>query len=255
MISLINYYRQCWSNIKSNYPILYQILSDNYKLILVCILGILGILILGLIGWLGAVGQVLAGIGLFWAADIAYKRWIVDARRTALLLNINSKVINNLDRLVLLAINIKLENKGVKRITARQYKDKSADKNSNYLYVSEQGVDYCVYAGTLKIRRVPIHLNDVKFFDWYSLEPITDQLIVKDMRASLGNFEQINYLDEFGITSLEGDGRDVNCFIEANEPYNQQVIVLLPPGLYAIKAYFLGKYSEEYWSCTKIINI
>lgn len=234
-------------------------LFANYKKIL-GILGILGILILGwfeCLAWLGPIGQCLAGVGLLWAAYIAYTRLIHDAQRTALSLYINSKVITKIDNSVLLAVNVKLNNRGVKRIYARQYRD--VDRNSNYLFSSEEGVDLCKYAGTLKIRRVPIIYNDVKLIDWYSLEPITDQLIVKDWKAYKGNFEQINYLDEFGIPSLEGGDRDVNFFIEANEPYNQQVVVLLPPGLYAIKAYFLGryraKYYEEYWSCTKIINI
>jgi len=223
-------------------------IKNNYKIIL----GILSLsVILGWLGWLGPVGQYLAGIGLFWAAHIAYQRWIVDAERTALLLDINSKVIKKIDNLLLLAVNVKLENRGVKRISARQYKD----KNSDYLYISEQGVDQCRYAGTLKIRSVPSTYNDVNFFDWYSLDHITNKRIVKDLREYLDDFEQINYLDEFGISSQEGGDRDVNFFIEANEPYNQQVVVLLPPGLYAIKAFFLGKLTEEYWSCTKIINI
>ena len=233
---------------------LQKTIKNNYKELL-CIL--LLSVILGWFGWLQTIGQYLAGIGLFGAAHIAYQRWIVDAERTALFLDINSKIITRLDNLVLIVVNVKLKNSGVKRIYARQYRD--VDRNSKYLFISEEGVDLCKYAGTLKIRRIPIIYNDVKLIDWYSLERITDQLIVKDFEVYLGDFEQINYLDEFGIPTLEGGDRDVNFFIEANESYNQQVVVRVPPGLYAIKAYFLGKhqakYYDEYWSCTKILNI
>jgi len=247
--SYIEQYLQYWYNIKLNYPKLF----DEYKLIFILILISFGLLIFGIVTWLGPVGQYLGGIGLLLGAWIAYKRLIEDVKKTALMLDINSEIITNINKLVVIAVNIKLKNSGAKRINARMYTE--VDRKRGCLFVSE-GVDVCCYAGTLKIRRVPDFYNDVKLIDWYFLERITDQLIIKDWKACLGNFEQINYLDEFG---LEGSDRDVNFFIEANEQYNQQVVVMLPPGLYAIKAFFLGEYRagkhEEYWSCTKIIKI
>lgn len=256
MFSIINSFIQYLLDIKLKYPLLFL----HYKKVLL-ISGILVTLILGCIGfipvWIGTIGQLLGGIGLSGAAYIAYKRLIHDAQRTALFIDIDSNVITEIDDLTLIAFNIKLYNKGVKRIYARMYRD--VEKDRKYLFAAEEGVDICMYAGTLKIRKVPSIYNDVKLTDWYSLEPITDQLIVKDLKAYLGDFEQINYLDDFGIPTLEGGDRDVNFFVEANEEYSQQVVVMLPPGLYGVKAFFLGryqaKYYDEYWSCTKMINI
>lgn len=182
--------------------------------------------------------------------------WVRRERYTFLNLSIETKIINQIGNLVLVSIVIGLENMGKTRISARRLKDLK-DKAAIFLYGDYDKWDQFKYAGTLKIRRVPDNFN-VNIFDWYSLPIICNIQASKDGNKFETDFEQINYLEEY--EDPHSNYQNVSFWLEPRESYHPQVMVNLEPGIYVLKAVFLGKKTkppkeEEYWSCTKMIKI
>lgn len=192
---------------------------------------------------------IIAAIALVWGFLLfGWKR----EKYSFLILNLNAKVIKQVDNLLLVSIIVHLENKGQTRITARRRKDVDKEKNDP-LY--KEDADQCKHAGTLKIRSVP-DKSQIELFDWYSLQQIADTSILKDPESKKGDLEQINYLNEF--EDPEARYIDVDFWLEPNETYDLQIMVWLQPGTYAMKAYFLGEHveyrEEEYWSATRLFD-
>lgn len=172
------------------------------------------------------------------------------AGQSFLQVNVEAEVIESTANLVLVAVYVTLENKGETRINARK-------GDRAYLYDDEW--DRCKHAGTLKIRPIP-QANKELSFDWYSLDPMPCALrrstlkdAPGDVKEREGDLEQINYLGDSQDSEVDFD--QVDFWIEPHETYTLAVPVWLQPGLYAIKAYFLGKElwhgEEEYWCCTR----
>lgn len=175
---------------------------------------------------------------------------------TFLGISIDTHVINIIDGVALVSITVNLENKGKTRITARTWRD-FQKRSGNFLYGENDIYERCKHAGTIKIREVP---NDLKvdLFDFYSLTPITDKQCLWGGQPGECDFEQINFLDEY--EDPYSNYKEVSFWIEPNESYHPQVMVYLPQGIYVIKAIYLGKVTsppdeEEYWSCSKLVEI
>lgn len=171
---------------------------------------------------------------------------------TFLGLTLDATVVKCLNDLLLIAITVHLENRGDRRIEARTSKDME-DPTSEFLYSDE--VDLCKHAGTLKIRSVP-NQNRPELFDWYSLEQIKNISVREGNQETSRDLEQINYLAEY--QDPKTDYTDVDFWLEPHERYDLAIMIWLPPGTYAMKAYFLGPETEhreeEYWSCTRVFN-
>jgi len=190
--------------------------------------------------------------GIFWGIRI----FGIKREKFAFLnLTINANILKQANNLLLISIIIHLENRGQTRISARVLKDlKNKREYKGFLYFDDW--DKCKHAGTLKIRPVP-DMNCATIIDWYSLRRMKDITIVGDNKEIKNcDLEQLNYLDEY--QDPKTNYRDVDFWIEPNETYDLQIIIWLNPGIYALKAYFLGKKikykEEEYWSSTKIFN-
>jgi len=186
------------------------------------------------------ISSVLAALFIGAGIILAFYRFVLRRERfTILTLNIEAKVIKQVENLLLVSITVRLKNKGRNRISARRY-DALKDKSKENLY--EDDVDVCMHAGTLKIRSVPNEKSE-REIDWYSLKPSI--------------FENINYLAEY--QDPETSFNDVDFWLEPYDRYNQQIMIWLNPGTYVIKAYFLGKMidyqEEEYWSCSKLFEL
>lgn len=174
-------------------------------------------------------------------------------KSTFLDLWVNAKVVDAIGELLVVSIGVKIENKGRTRIDARR-RDDIHTQHADYLYFDSG--DQCKYAGTLKIRAVPSLLQP-SVFDWYSLQTINNICILENGKQVTDDLEQINYLAEFQDPIAEY--QDVDFWLEPSEQYNLQVMAVLPPGMYAVKAYFLGKIAahreEEYWSQTQLFSL
>jgi hypothetical protein len=173
-------------------------------------------------------------------------------RYSFLKMDVEAKVIEDSGDMVLVSIVIHLENKGETRINARRER-----RPDGYLY--NDGWDQCLHAGTLKIRAVPSEHRPL-LFDWYSLKPLSATISWASsgrIAVTEGDLEQINYLAEYG--DPEAQYKEVDFWIEPREVYDLQVAMWLPPGIYRIKALFIGninKYQEEeYWSCTNMFRL
>ncbi len=173
-------------------------------------------------------------------------------RSTFLGLTLAAKPICILRDLVLVSITVHVENKGNGRIDARR-----SSTSDGYLY--NDGLDICRHAGTLKLRSVSAQKKPV-LFDWYSLPPIqvTTRVVPHDkLVISESDLEQVNYLDEFQDPEVNYD--EVDFWLEPHESYEQAVFVWLRPGIYAAKAFFLGKLikhrEEEYWSSQILFSV
>jgi hypothetical protein len=167
-------------------------------------------------------------------------------------MSVTSRTIRSDDRNALVAITVRIENKGDGRLNARRTR-----RADGYLY--NDGDDQCVHAGTLKVRAVPQEQRPL-LFDWYSLLPLrmTTRLTPADKPIEAENdLEQINYLDEFQDPTT--DYRESDFWLEPREAYDFAVPVWLPPGIYAAKAFFLGSLSkqreDEYWSCQAYFSV
>jgi hypothetical protein len=174
------------------------------------------------------------------------------AARTFLRVKIDATAIKEVGNLLLVSIVVGLENRGQTRISARTRRD--IKRRSDFLY--DDRWDRCRHAGTFKIRRVLDKPGQI-VFDWYLLPPIDKASFPGGSGGHQeADFEQINYLLEYQDPKTMF--RDVDFWLEPNEIYEHQIMVWLPPGTYAMKAYFLGrviKYREdEYWSCTKLFD-
>jgi len=167
-------------------------------------------------------------------------------RFTFLRVALEARSVCEADDLVLVAITVRLENKGDTRINTRRER-----RDDGYLY--NEAPDTCMHAGTLKIRAVPQESGPV-LFDWYSLPPLrmTTRLVPADKPVvSEADLEQINYLYEY--QDPKTDYREVDFWLEPHESFDFVIPAWLRPGIYAAKAFFVGpmaKYGEEeYWSC------
>ena len=183
---------------------------------------------------------------------VFYRFGLKREKYTFLDLRVDTKVVDTIRELLVVSITIQLENKGQTRIDART--QKNFNQFVNFLY-SDSG-DQCEHAGTLKIRAVP-SLRQSCVFDWYSLQSIKGICILKDGEQTNDDLEQINYLAEFQDPIK--DYQDVDFWLEPSEKYDLRIMVALPPGLYAVKAYFLGKITahreDEYWSHTQLFSL
>jgi hypothetical protein len=169
-------------------------------------------------------------------------------------LTLNTTVLKSVESLLLVSISVLIKNKGQTRISARRHQDINI-KDSDFLY--DDRWDRCKHAGTLKIRQVE-DKNQAELFDWYSLKPIKNVRILEgDDEYTDGDFEQINYLYDFQDPKIQY--KDNDFWLEPNETYEAQIMIWLPPGTYAMKAYFLGKMikyqEEEYWSSTNLFDL
>jgi len=156
---------------------------------------------------------------------------------TFLRIELDAKVIRRVGGLLLVAVTIRLENKGQTRLSARKAADLPYDDE----------FDVCDFPGTLKARPFP-EQDRIKAFDWYSLQP---------MPGVDSALERLNYLDEFQDPRSEFEESDF--WLEPNESSESQVPIWLKPGGYAFKAFFLGREiepgEEEYWSVTKFFYL
>lgn len=172
--------------------------------------------------------------------------------KTFLQITVGARSIAKTPSTALVAIAIRLENRGGTRITAR-----SGRRNEEgYLY--DDLWDRCLHSGTLKIR--PVEPRDkAHAFDWYSLPPLdaTLQICTVDdqphaVPARPGSLEQINFLDDY--QDPVGRYAESDFWLEPREIYELVIPVWLPPGHYAAKAFFFGNCTdhgeEEYWSHT-----
>jgi hypothetical protein len=155
--------------------------------------------------------------------------------RTFLRIELDARVIRKAAALVLVAVTIRLENKGQTRLSARKTQD----------LPYKDDFDTCDFPGTLKVRPFPDR-DLIRVVDWYDLEPM------QGMEEAL---ERLNYLDEFQDPS--SDFEESDFWLEPNETSESQIAIWLPPGCYALKAFFLGSETEpneeEYWSVTKYV--
>jgi hypothetical protein len=166
-------------------------------------------------------------------------------------ITIDKQVICKKNNLLLVSIKIGLANRGETRIFPRT----KCQKDSEFLFKDKY--DECKYSGTLKIRRVPIS-NEQLILGWYSLKPIDSINSLLDENENLSfNLEQINYIDEY--LDPRSDFKKLHFWIEPKEEHLFEIPIWLEPGIYAVKAFFLGKHikylNEEYWSKTTFINI
>ena len=207
---------------------------------------------------LGIIGQYLAGVGLSSAALIALYKWVIETRQTSLDIIIDAFVLKKIKELALVSIIVHLNNKGVKKVIARTRKDIEFYKDKSFLY--EDKFDKCNHAGTLKIRRVRDY-GQATIFDWYSLDKTNEINWVFDNQPGImRDLEQINYLNEYESADADNPYKDVDFWIEPNESYNLELMILLSPGNYAVKAYFLGREltgvdKTDYWSNTKLFCV
>jgi len=202
--------------------------------------------------WLDLTVAALTLVTLASGLYFAFRRFGLKREKSTFLdLRVDAKVVDTIGELLLVSITIQLKNKGQTRIDARTRKD--VQQFVNFLY-SDSG-DQCEHAGTLKIRAVP-NPHQSCIFDWYSLQPIKDICILKDGEQTKSDLEQINYLAEFQNPPAY---QDTDFWLEPSEQYDLQVMAVLPSGMYAVKAYFLGKITipgeEEYWSHTQLFSL
>jgi hypothetical protein len=186
--------------------------------------------------------------GFFFAL---YRFGIKREKHCFLNITLDKQVICKKNNLLLVSIKIGLANKGETRIFPRT----KYQKKSEFLF--EDKFDKCMYSGTLKIRRVPIN-NEQLISNWYSLKPIDSINSLQDENENRSfNLEQINYLDEYLDT--RSNFKKLHFWIEPKEEHTFDIPIWLEPGIYAVKAFFLGKRikyrNEEYWSRTTFINI
>ena len=192
-------------------------------------------------------------VGGAWALN---RFGITRASRTFLEMSVGAIVVGGDEENALVEVVVRLKNIGASRIDARRGSQPGA-----FLY--DDGWDKCEHAGTLKVRAVPTRSSPL-VFDWYGLQPLTATLMLTAHTATSasgvapsGALEQINYLADF--QDPIGGFADVDFWLEPNETYELKVPLWLPPGHYAMKAYFLGKErgrgEEEYWSHTVFCRV
>jgi hypothetical protein len=180
-------------------------------------------------------------------------------RATFLRITVDAAVTAHSGVMALVSVVVRLENKGDTRINART--QKSLKHAAPFLY--DDNWDQCEHAGTLKVRSIPTR-QAAWTFDWYALPALAGTLercTVQDrphqVAPRLGDFEQINYLGEYQDPA--GNYQNVDFWLEPHETYDLVVPLWLPPGAYAIKAFFFGQRvehgEEELWSCTNLLNI
>ncbi len=194
-------------------------------------------------------------ISLSWGTIYAIRSFGLKREKFSFLtLNLAATVIKQVGDLLLVSVIVHLENKGQTRISARRYENIEVE-GGDFLY--DDDWDKCKYAGTLKIRGVPDQ-HKTELFDWYSLQQINEISELKERKESHRvDLEQINFLYEF--KDPDTHYKDVDFWLEPYEIYDLQIMLWLPPGTYAMKAYFLGKLvkyrEEEYWSFTKLFDL
>jgi hypothetical protein len=188
-------------------------------------------------------------------AALAWAMWrfgINRGRFTFLDLDLSASALCANGDLLLVQVTVRLQNRGQTKIQARTREQLTGDKT----FVHGEEADACKHAGTLKIRRVLESVTPT-VFDWYSLSKISGVTILKDGNSAESDLEQLNYLNEY--EDPEQSYNDVHYWLEPRESDNCRVVLWVPAGLYAIKAYFFGKridYKEqEYWSCTRVFNL
>jgi len=162
-----------------------------------------------------------------------------------LTLSSETRIISDKGGVKLVSVNILLENKGNKRITAR------TKRNEKDLFYSDKH-DECLHAGTLKIRQLPVPKTPVSF-NWYDLEPL------KTESSEVGNadFEQINYLHDH--EDPQSDFKEVDFWLEPKETCRFEIPVWLRPGIYCSKVFFIGEetryYKDDYWSFVSVFEV
>ena len=193
-------------------------------------------------------------VTLIFAFAIGYWRFVWKRERfTFVRMIVKAKTVREINGLILIAITVRLENKGDTRVRARTRRD-----SDGYLY--NKAPDSCRHAGTLKIRPIPHEEKNPLLFDWYSLPQleINSRLVPEvTLVESTIDLEQINYLDEFQYPDKRH--KETDFWLEPRETYDQLVPLWLKPGSYAAKAIFLGPKTkgreEEYWSCHYLFSV
>jgi hypothetical protein len=206
---------------------------------------------------LNNVAQILAlVVGGWWAL----KRFgITRESRTFLNVTVRGQVVGGGGSSLLTLVTVRLENLGGARIDARTT---AHGVGGGFLY--DDGWDQLEHAGTLKLRAVLPTQRLPTLFDWYVLRPLDSSLAIAAKFSApghvkgppIGTLEQVNYLADFLDSATQFSQSDF--WLEPGEAHEASVMLWLPPGDYAIKAYFLGSVTahreEEYWSSTTLFH-